>query len=56
MNKLKLPEQPDQYRCIASGCIVNPDKPKEQCHYRDEYYKKNGMRPMGMLDGIVQDR
>ena len=58
MRKIGRPDavkKPDHY-CIPRKCIVNPDKPREQCRWRDEYYAKNGMRPMGMLNGIENER
>lgn len=54
MNKLGYPNSPKQHVCLARGCIVNPDKPRKNCNFREEYYKKHGMRPMGLLDGIQE--
>ena len=41
--------------CKSTGNIVNPKKPKEHCAFRDKYYRENGFRPAGLIDGLVSN-
>ena len=52
MNRLGHPSKPNEHICIARKCVVNPKKVREDCHFREEYWKKHGILPVGMLDGI----
>ena len=52
MNRLGYPSATNKHICTARKCIVNPKKPREQCPWRDEYWKKHGIHPVGLIDGI----
>ena len=52
MQRFGHPGLPNKHICTAKKCEVNPKKVREECGFREEYWKKSGIRPAGVLGDL----